>query len=121
MSNLEDKLGEENARKLSALVGGTQITVPDNLTASVFNAGRLRERVGDGLFALLVFHFGGIRLYVPQLAQDRRTGQDRIDPKAVERLTRRGWSAARIARKLGCSNRTVYKCRAQTACNAGAT
>jgi len=118
---IEDKIGEEHARALSALVGGTQITVPDNLTASVFNSGRLRERIGDGLFALLVFHFGGTRLYVPQLAQDRRTGQERVDPKAVERLTRRGWSAARIARKLGCSTRTVYKRRAQTSCNAGAT
>lgn len=111
MSPLAHRLGQENLDRLASILGGTQIAVPVSLTASAFNAGTLRQRVGDELFALLVFHFGGTRIYVPQAT--RRTGQDPVDPKRIATLTKRGWSATRIARKLGCSERTVKAWRAK--------
>jgi hypothetical protein len=118
MSRFVDKLGQDQATRLSAIVGGTQISVPDTVDASAFNAGTLRDRLGESLFVLLVFHFGGTRLYVPQVADQRqsgrRTGQARLDHKRVASLTKRGWSATRIARKLGCSDRAVFASRAKS-------
>lgn len=114
MSILAERMRPEDIDSLARIVGGTQITVPASLTASAFNAGTLRDRVGDRLFALLVFHFGGTRIYVPQAETTRRTGQDPIDPKRIASLTKRGWSATRIARHLGCSERTVRGWRAKT-------
>jgi len=111
MSQLAQRLGPENFGRLVQIVGGTEIAVPVSLTGSAFNAGTLRQRVGDELFALLVFHFGGTRVYVPQA--NRRTGHDPVDPKRIATLTKRGWSATRIARKLGCSQRTVKAWRAK--------
>jgi hypothetical protein len=108
-SAIVKRLGHEQAAALSAIVGGTKIDVPGNLTSSAFSVGRLRKRLGDGLFALLVFHFGGTRIYVPQVD----AGRARIDGAKVARLTQRGWSAARIARKIGCSDRAVYRSRAK--------
>lgn len=111
MSQLVERLGQDDVNLLAEILGGTQVAVPVSLTGSAFNAGTLRQRVGDRLFALLVFHFGGTRIYVPQ--STRRTGQDPVDPKRIARLTKRGWSATRIARKLGCSERTVKAWRAK--------
>ena len=106
-------LGPEHAERLSASYGGTNIVVPMTLTGRGFTDGKLRRNVGDGLFALLVFHFGGTRIYVPQADANRTHRGKGIDAKQVARLTARGWSVARIARHLGCSDRTIFTKRAQ--------
>ncbi len=106
-----ERLGSANADRLSAIAGGTRLHVPLHVTtpASGGRDGfkRLALLVGEDLAILLVLHFADTRLYVP-------TGQPNrpVDAKAVSRLTKRGWSAARIARKLRCSDRAIHEARA---------
>jgi hypothetical protein len=112
-SLIAKRLGPEQAERLSAIAGGTQLTIPDSLTPRLDIRQPLRERLGDDLFALLVFHFPGARLYVPQCRTDTAPHRNKgIDQAEVARLTKRGWSVSRIARKLGCSDRTVSTKRA---------
>jgi Homeodomain-like domain len=100
---IAERLGQANAERLAVLVGGTSITIPDRLSA----ASALRARIGDDLAVLVVLHFGGLeRIYVPRLAHSGP-----VDDRAVARLTNRGWSAKRIARKLECSERAIYSAR----------
>jgi len=110
MSLIVDRLGKDRADLLSTRVGGTRVFVPNSIDD---HSGKLRDRLGDDLFGSLVFHFGGTRLYVPRPENDRRTGQEPVDDRRIASLTKRGWSAARIARKLGCSDRTVHGRRAK--------
>lgn len=102
-----DRLGRENAAKLSRIAGGTRLHVPGQLATPATGGRngfeRLTRLVGPDLAVLLVLHFGDSRLYVPT----SRTGRP-VDAKVVARLSRKGWSASRIARKLGCSDRTVH-------------
>lgn len=101
---LVERLGLERAERLAAIAGGTVVSVP----AQLANAARLRSVLGDDLATLVVLHFGGLgRVYVPRMK--RALIVDRI---TVRRLSRKGWSACRIARHLGCSERTVYLKRA---------
>lgn len=104
-SVIVERLGTENAARLSAIVGGTRLHVPGRLD----NAGRLKRLLGDQLAILVVLHFGDSRLSVPMATPAPRGS---IDGRKIERLTRKGWSASRIARKLGCSVWTVYAKRA---------
>jgi hypothetical protein len=69
-SALVDRLGAENAARLSAVAGGTRLWVPSTLTDS----DRLRKRLGDQLAVLMVLHFGGGRVSVP-LGQGGRGSQ----------------------------------------------
>jgi len=102
---LVERLGLERAERLAAIAGGTTVSVP----AQLANAARLRAFLGDDLATLVVLHFGGLgRVYVPRMNRGSR-----VDAKVVLRLSRKGWSASRIARRLGCSERTVHKKRAQ--------
>lgn len=93
-----ERLGADNAKRLSSIVGGTRLSVPGLLA----NADRLKRLVGDDLAVLLVLHFGDSRFYVP-------TGGPRapVETAKVKRLSAKGHSSARIARALGCSERTV--------------
>jgi hypothetical protein len=102
-SIIADRLGAEHAARLSAIVGGTRLHVPGNLD----NAGRLRRLLGDELATLVVLHFGDSRFYVPRAAPSAE-----VDLDLVEGLAALHWSSARIARKLGCSERVVDRKRA---------
>lgn len=111
MTTVATLLGPEHAATLSRIAGGTAIVVPVDLHASAHNSGALRERVGDELFALLVFHFGGTRIYVPQ-AHDRRTlKRPAVALTQVRDLTDAGHSAREIALRLGTTERTVFRLR----------
>jgi hypothetical protein len=111
------RLGPEAAAKLSAIAGGTRLHVPSRVTPPPTGGRdgfkRLAKLLGHDLAVLVVLHFGDSRIYVP-----RSTPPKPVDAKAVARLTKRGWSAARIARKLNCSDRTVHAKRAQSSSDA---
>lgn len=104
---IADRLGSEQAARLSAIVGGTRLYVPPVLT----DAGRLKRTVGEPLAVLLVLHFGGSRIKVPT-GTGAGGSQGTVDIKRVARLLRKGWSNSRIARKLGASERTIERKRA---------
>jgi len=102
------RLGRENADRLSSIVGGTRLHVPGNLA----NAGRLKRLLGDDLAVLVVLHFGDSRLSVPLTNDGPGGARTRVDLRRIKRLANRGWSSARIARELKCSERTVDAKRA---------
>lgn len=104
------RLGAERAAQLAAILGGTRVRVPANLSHPANNAGTLRARVGEDLFVLLVLHFGDSTIYVPNGKPSRP-----VDPRKAKRLVNRGWSTPRIARELGCSHRWVERFRAKLA------
>jgi len=104
---IADRIGPEQAARLSAIVGGTRLYVPPVLT----DAARLKRTVGEPLAVLLVLHFGGSRLKVPT-GTGAGGAQGTVDIKRVARLLRKGWSNSRIARKCRCSERTVERKRA---------
>jgi len=102
---IAERLGDDAAARLSAIVGGTRLHVPGQLV----NADRLKRLLGDDLAVLVVLHFGDSRLYVPVPDPAAR---GTVDPRKIKRLALRGWSSARIARELKCSERTVDAKRA---------
>lgn len=104
---LVERLGEDNAGKVIAALGGTRILVPDKLEHGDAPK-RLELLVGRELAILLVLHFGGTWVYVPRLAPAGRLSLSR-----VVRMTRAGKSANSIARASGCSDRAVYLRRAE--------
>jgi hypothetical protein len=68
---------------------------------------RLDLTFGESLAILLVFHFGGTVLHIP-----KRAGTNPLDKQKLKRLAkRRDLSANVIARKVGCTRRTVEKQR----------
>lgn len=107
-----DRLGPDNAARLSRIAGGTRLHVPSRVEAPSTGGRdgfkRLERLLGYDLAVLVVLHFGDSRLYVP-----RADRSDPVDVKTVARLTRRGLSASKIAKKLKCSDRTVHAKRAQ--------
>ena len=102
------RLGLEQAARLSAIVGGTRLSVP----ASLADAARLKRLVGEPLAIVLVLHFGGSRIKVPTGAGSGGA-HGQVDVRRVARLLRKGWSNARIARKLHCAERSVERKRAR--------
>lgn len=108
-STIERRLGRDNALRLIQIVGGTRLRVPGDPR----NGGRLERTLGHDLAVLVILHFGDQLLSVP-LSLDGLGAQGKpVDRRKVKRLTAKGWSAARIARHLGCSERTIYAKRAQ--------
>lgn len=111
-SVLSDRLGAEQLAKLSTIVGGTRLHVPSSTlppaTGGSDGFARLSALVGRDLAILLVLHFADSRIYVPR---GKRSAQ--VDARKVARLDAQGWSATRIARKLGCSNRTIHAARSR--------
>lgn len=107
-TSLVATLGQETAAVLAERCGGRRLIVP----AEVSRIEYLARVVGSREVAtLLVFHFAGCRLYIPvaHAPGERRA----IDDRKVARLDRKGWSASRIARKLGCSDRTIHAARSR--------
>jgi len=104
---LVDRLGAEWASVVIERAGGRRLAVPADLS-QYRTTDRLKRMLGTSLATLVVLHFGGQIIYIPRGAASRA-------PKlsTVVRMTRAGKSAASIARKLGCSDRTIYARRAQ--------
>jgi hypothetical protein len=107
MTNLERLLGPELFASLSRAAGGTRVVVPGGLEPSPALKA-LEKRFGEGITALLVFHFGGEIVYIP-----RNNIRRRVDDILVAKKTRAGKSASKIARELGCSDRAVYLSRSR--------
>jgi hypothetical protein len=103
-SVIVDRLGADDAARLSAIVGGTRLHVPGRLA----NADRLKRLLGEDLAIRVVLHFGDSRFYVPVAVRSPS-----VDLRKLKRLIAQNLSSARIARKLGCSERTVDAKRAQ--------
>jgi hypothetical protein len=113
VSRLEEALGNRALRDLASLAGGRSLRIPP-LAGGARNAAarrRLVKLVGIKLAEDLITHFARTTIYVPNGRYDTRANP--ISRAQVMRLTRRGWSARRIAERLGCSDRTVYLKRAQ--------
>lgn len=104
VSVLIERLGADDAARVSAVHGGTLMHVP----VETARAQRLARQFGERLAARLVMHFGGERIYVPVL-HPLRWGA--VDHGEVQRMTAAGHSAAGIARSLGCSKNTVRSIR----------
>jgi len=100
------RLGPHDADRVFRAFGGTRLSIP----ARVALACRLSQTFDATLATRLVLHFGGNRFYVP-LAEPAPI----IDTRKLKRLIRKGFSNARIARALQCSERTVEKRRAKMA------
>lgn len=101
------RLGAEKAAELSRIAGGTRLHVPSRITAPCTGGRdgfkRLEKLLGYDLAVLVVLHFGDSRPYIPRIA---RSGP--VDARTVAKLTRRGLSAPDIAKRLRCSDRTVF-------------
>lgn len=107
MTLLVDRLGPERAALVIERAGGRRLQVPADLS-HYRTTDRLKRLLGTSLATLVVLHFGGQSIYIPR-------GSSTRSPKlsTVVRMTQEGKSASVIARKLGCSDRTVYTRRAQ--------
>lgn len=119
MSALARILGPENLARLSAACGGTRLYVPKYYGTPPKHIGnngggrdtskRLARLVGPDLGLLLVLHFGDSVIYVP-----KRRDAPTVDRRKLKRLARNpNLSATTIARRLGCTTRTVEKARAK--------
>lgn len=111
MTNLERRLGSEIFDQLVRKAGGTRISVPDDIESSYCRQA-LETRFGQPVALLLIFHFPGEIVYIPKNA-----ARTRVDDIRVARMTKRGRSAAAIARKLNCSDRAVHASRARCRAN----
>jgi hypothetical protein len=108
VSALVERLNRANAERLVAISGGTRLHVPGRLA----NAGRLTKLLGEDLAILVVLHFGDSRLAVPLTLDGPGGPRKPVDLRKLKRLVAKGWSSARIARELQCSERTIYAKRA---------
>lgn len=107
-TTIEERLGPEYAEVLALVAGGRRLAVPMNLDPE--NGSRALERLlGEKLAVLVVLHFGGQTIYVPNRSSTGPNGN--VDLSAVVHLTRAGRSAAFIAQNQGCSDRMVYVLR----------
>ena len=107
MTLLVDRLGADRAALVIERAGGRRLVLPADLS-HYRTTDRLKRLVGTQLATLLVLHFGGQSIYVPR---GGKGGTAKL--ATVVRLTNEGKSASNIARKLGCSDRTVYARRAK--------
>lgn len=112
MTDLVALLGQDHVDTLSKAVGGTRLYVPKHFGrppgGGRDSSDRLVELFGEPLAILLVFHFGDSRIYVP-----KGSTSGPVDVGKMNRLSRR-MSQRQVARRLGCSERTVEKHRART-------
>ena len=107
---LVERLGRDNAAQLVARVGGSRLSIPTRLAGRAHR--RLTDLLGENLAILVVLHFGDSRLSVPLSLDGPGGARAPVDVAKVRALLKRGWSSSRIARKLGCSERTITAKRA---------
>lgn len=117
MSQLADALGMAAVNRLAGMVGGRALRIPGLGSDPVSVAGRKRliALVGIDLAENLITAFARTRVYIPRGPSPHNSRAKPIDCRKVDRLTKRGHSAATIAARLGCTERTVYAKRAQLA------
>jgi hypothetical protein len=107
LSIIADKIGEDRAGRLSSIVGGLRLVIPESLNEG--NAPScLANRIGHDLAVLLILHFPGSLLYVPTGRKTRK-----ISVKTVATLTLRNMSANDIATRLKCSVRVIHTKRGE--------
>ncbi len=114
MTGLLDTIGAENLARLSEAAGGVRLYVPKHFgkppNGGRDSSERLIALVGPDLGLLLVFHYADSVIYVPLPGRT-----EPIDVGKLKRLARRkDLSNRRIARLIGCTERTVEKHRART-------
>lgn len=107
MNLLVARLGAERASIVIERAGGRRLAIPTDL-ANPRATDSLKRLVGSTVATALVLHFAGQTIYVPRAAQD---GTAKLS--TVVRMTKAGKSAGFIARRLQCSDRTVYARRAE--------
>jgi hypothetical protein len=113
MRELREKLGEEQFANLVRIAGGTRIRIPKHYgkppTGGRDTSVRLDRLFGPSLALLLVFHFGDSEIVVPT---GRHRWQQPVNVRKLKRLVKRSdLSSNVIARKTGCSRRTVERHR----------
>ncbi len=94
LGSLVELLGTETAVALIEAHGGTRISVPMSASAE----SPLRAELGDSGYLRLVQYFGGHLLQVPVARKWR-----------IEVYDARGMTRREMARRLGCTEATVYK------------
>jgi DNA-binding NarL/FixJ family response regulator len=117
MSALVAALGHVRVRKLTAIAGGRALFIPRMTADPSSQAARARlvGLVGVDIATDLITTFAGTRVYIPAGPTTHNSRANPIDARKVDRLTKRGKSAAEIATALGCTVRTVHKKRAALA------
>lgn len=113
MSELRRLLGPIAFNRLCDVAGGTRVHIPKHYGTPPHGGRDTRRRLnrlfGESLAVLLVFHFGGGVIHVPQ-----RAGHNGFDRHKLKRLAkRRNISANEVARRVGCDRRTVEKHRSR--------
>jgi len=110
MTLLVDRLGAERAAAIIEEAGGERLVIPPALDQG--DAPRpLEVRFGRDLAIVLVIHYGGEVVYVPN--GKVRGGPRRVHLAEVVRRTIARESSSTIARALGCSDRIVHLRRAE--------
>jgi hypothetical protein len=111
LSVIRDVAGDAAAARLVAARGGTCVHLPARLQPE----GELVRLVGEEAARRILGHFGaGAALRIPT---GRGHGHGRrLDHAEIVRLRREeGWTAQRLARAFGCSDRQVWKILAAAA------
>jgi len=112
MSKLSRLLGPIMFNRLCDVAGGTRLYIPEHFGTPPGGGRDTRRRFkrlgfDDSLALLLIFHFGGRTIPVPQ-----RAGHNGFDRVKLKRLAKRtDLSANEIARRVGCDCRTVERNR----------
>lgn len=102
LDNIAKVIGAGAALRLCAHFGGSRVYIAANPAPG----NPIASAIGYSKAARLSTFFGGERVAIPsETAQANRT--------RIARLRRRRFSVSEIARRIGCSERYVYKVMAQ--------
>jgi hypothetical protein len=96
-------LEPETMEKLCKQCGGTRIYIPRTMRPDAL----LSQSIGSEACCRVIAKSAGERIYIPK--DGRFSARKRRWQAEVVALHAKGFSAARIARRLGCSERLVYK------------
>jgi hypothetical protein len=107
--NLGQIVGEAAAAKLRARYGGRSIRIPGWHAQAENSRANLAALIGQAATEALIMECGQTRIYVP-MGVNPDHDRDTL-AREIRRLSRRNWSASRIAEKLGCSERAIYRHR----------
>lgn len=113
MSELRLLLGPVMFARLCDLAGGTRVHVPKHYGVPPHGGRDTRQRMGrlfgESLALLLIFHFGGGAIHVPL-----PSGHNGFDRTKLKRLVKRkDLSSNEVARRVGCTRRTVENYRSR--------
>lgn len=110
MNALSAILGTRNMLALSEVAGGTHMRIPTMADTRRAKARRdhLIALVGPVIAADLITAFAGSVIYIPNGPTPHNARGKAIARKDVRRLRRAGLTITQIARRLRCTERTVY-------------